>query len=116
MKPNQKADGDETLDQILRTWELDVQLPVGFQELVWQRISRLAPSRRSSTVWMIVSRWLEVSLPRPRIALSYAVILVGLGLAGGALAAQIQNKRLNVSLGARYVQALDPYHKGFIDR
>ncbi len=108
MKPNPTPERDEPLSQLLRQWTVDTQLPPRFQEQVWQRIGRAA-TRPAPTVWAWLSRWLEVSLPRPRFAFAYVAILLTLGVAAGSLAAQLKTSRLKTDLRLRYVQSIDPY-------
>ena len=111
MKPNQTLEDDQRLRQVLRQWTVNPPLPPRFKEQVWQRIARSetqpAPSLRGS-----LARLLEVVVPRPRFAFSYVAVLLVLGVAAGSLAAQAKTKRLDESLGLRYVQSLDPYRAG----
>jgi hypothetical protein len=109
MKPNQTPEDDQSLRQVLRQWTVDTPLPPRFQEQVWRRIAR-AETQPAPTPWTWLSRWVEVLLPRPKFAFSYVAALLVFGVAAGSLAAQATTRRLNVDLGLRYVQALDPYH------
>ncbi len=109
MKPNQTPEEDEPLGRFLRQWAVDTPLPPRFQEQVWQRIAR-AEAQPAPTLWVSLARWLEVVLPRPRFAFSYAAILLVVGVAAGSLAAQARTSRLETDLSLRYVQSVDPYH------
>ncbi len=109
MKLNPKFEQEEALDRALRQWSVDTALPPRFQEQVWRRIQR-AETRRASALWTAIQRWLDSVLPRPRIALTYLTALMVFGMAAGSVAAQIRTNRLEASLGARYLQAVDPYY------
>jgi hypothetical protein len=102
-------DGDNKLDRILKSWEISAPLPPRFKENVWEAIARAdsRPASMFSSTWM---RLLEVVLPRPKVAISFAAILLVAGAAAGHLAAESQNSRLESDLGARYVQTISPFH------
>lgn len=109
MKERENSNNDENLRQVLGEWKVDASLPPRFQEQVWQRISRLETSARPA-FWERLVGLFEIALPRPKFALSYVAALLVLGVAGGAIAAQVQSNRLNAELSTRYVQSVDPYH------
>ena len=111
MNLNRKSESDEPLREVLRQWTVDTPLPPRFQEQVWQRIAR-AEATPEKTFWALLTSFVEAALPRPRQAYSYAAVLLLLGVAGGAWAAQRENNRLEAALGSRYVQSVDPYQKG----
>lgn len=111
MKPNQQPEDDESLSQALSQWAVTTPLPPRFQEQVWKRIAR-AEAEPQATLWAGLRRLIEVALPRPKFALSYVAILLLLGVAGGALAAQIKTSHLDAALSARYVQSVTPYQAG----
>lgn len=96
------------LDRVLKQWVVDAPLPPRFQEQVWQRI---APSEvgSSRSFRSLLTRFMEVVLPQPKIAYSYVTALLVLGLAASAWAAEKQNSRLQTSLSSRYLQSVDPY-------
>jgi hypothetical protein len=108
MKPDEPAEPDEPLRQLLRQWAVDTPLPPRFQEQVWQRIAWEA-AHPAETLWTRLARAVEVSLPRPKVALSYLAALMVLGVAAGAWTAQIKTHRLEADLGWRYVRTLDPF-------
>ncbi len=99
---------DEQLHSVLREWVLDSPLPPRFQEQVWHRIERGEP-RLAAGFWGGFSRWLEVVLPRPKLAFLFVSVLLVLGVAAGSIAAQVRNNQLDSELSHRYVQSLDPY-------
>ncbi len=108
MKPNQEPESDRSLNKVLSQWVVDAPLPPRFQEQVWQRIERTKP--QPVTPFSIsLLRWLEAILPRPRLAYSYAAILLAGGMIAGTWAAQAQNTRMQESLSSRYIQSIDPY-------
>ena len=93
---------------MLREWVVDTPLPPRFQEQVWKRIAR-TEARPSPGFWTSFSRWLEVALPRPKVAFAYIAALLVLGVAAGSVTAQVKSSQLNAALGERYVQSIDPY-------
>jgi hypothetical protein len=112
MKPHHKPENDERLDEVLRQWNVDTPLPPRFQEQVWRRIDR-AEAKPQATVsfWAWFLHLLEANLPRPKLAYSYALLLLLLGVFGGAWTAQRETSRMDAALGSRYVQSVDPYQK-----
>lgn len=113
MKPNQTPEGERNLQQLLDQWTVDSSIPPRFQERVWQRIAQgETPVEEALSFWTLVERIVATNLPRPKFAYSYVAILVLVGVVSGAWAAQHQSNRLNTDLGSRYVQSVDPYHKG----
>lgn len=112
MKANQEPQADPVLDKTLKQWVVEAPLPPRFQEQVWARIGRAEPALEPGmTFWSLLRRLVELNLPRPQFAYSYAAALLLLGVASGAWAAQRQISRLNAALGSRYVQSVDPYHQ-----
>ena len=97
------------MDKVLRRWTVNTPLPPRFQEQVWRRIQG-AETRRASALWGPIQRWLESVLPRPKMALTYVTTLMVFGMAAGSVTAQIRTSRVEASLGARYLQAVDPYY------
>ena len=87
----------------------DAPLPPRFQEQVWHRIT-LGETQPRPSLWVALSRWIEVMLPRPKLALAYVSVVLAIGVAAGSFAAQAATRRVNTDLGHRYVAALDPYH------
>lgn len=108
MKPNQEPENDRSLNKVLSQWVVDAPLPPRFQEQVWQRIERTTPQPAIPFSISLI-RLLEAILPRPKLAYSYAVILLAVGMVAGTWAAQAQNTRTQESLGSRYIQSIDPY-------
>jgi len=111
MKPNQASQNDGSLERFLGEWVVDAPLPPRFQEKVWKQVQR-AETPLQATFWNALRRWLETALPRPQLAFSYAALLLAVGLAAGAWAAQTHNARMEASLGSRYLQSIDPYQSG----
>ena len=112
MNQHQPPENDLALDQRLKQWAVETSLPPRFQEQVWQRIAQ-AEVKPEMTVsfWAFLRQLAETNLPRPRFVYSYVALLLLLGLASGAWAAQHESSRLNAALGSRYVQSIDPYFK-----
>lgn len=99
---------DKRLRSVLREWVVDTPLPPRFQEQVWKRIAR-TEALPALGLWNGVSRWLDAVLPRPKVAFAYIAALMILGVAAGAITAQVKSSHLNAALGERYVQSIDPY-------
>src|SRR5690242_19784182 len=104
----EEPQNEQTQNQLLREWRVERSLPPRFQENVWQRIAQ-AETQREISLPGLIRGWLEGLLPAPKLAYTYAVVLLALGIAAGAWAAQAQNSKAELSLGARYLQTIDPY-------
>jgi hypothetical protein len=115
MKANEGPEDGRSLDRILSQWRVETPLPPRFQERVWQRIER-AESQPATPFRVSAARLIEAIVPRPRLAYSYATILLAVGLVAGAWAAEAQNNRTEASLGSRYLQSVDPYQGGAYGR
>jgi hypothetical protein len=107
MKANHTPGDDLALRRLLRE-SSDEPLPPRFQEQVWHRITR-AETPPAFNLWAALSRWVELALPRPKLALAYVSVLLAIGVAVGTFAAQAETRRVNADLGQRYVASLDPY-------
>jgi hypothetical protein len=110
MKTNQLPEDDDPLRQVLHQWKVETPLPPRFQEEVWRRITRVEAKPERTFLAGLLSL-LDVSLARPKVAYSYLIILLLLGVVGGSWAAQREANRLDAALGSRYVQSVDPYQK-----
>jgi hypothetical protein len=112
MKPNPEPQNDDPLRRVLCQWSVDTPLPPRFQEQVWRRIER-AETGPELGLWAGLqaglSRLVEGILPRPKVAFAYLSVFLALGVAAGAMAAQIKTSRLDSTLSMRYVQSIDPY-------
>ncbi|HXP63791.1 MAG TPA: hypothetical protein VN829_25010 [Dongiaceae bacterium] len=116
MKPNkQEPENDEPLRALLRKWVVHPTLPPRFQEQVWQRIER-TNVRPKAALWPALARLADALLPRPKLAVGYATVLLAVGVAAGSWAAQIHSSRLDAALGLRYVQSLDPYKAAVLNQ
>ena len=112
---NQEAEKADPLHEVLRAWVVDATLPPRFEARVWQRIAQ-AEARPYLTPWGGLLRWIEVVLPRPKVALSYVMVLFGLGVAVGSWVAEMESSRVDEVLGMRYVQSVDPYKAVAVNR
>jgi hypothetical protein len=108
MKTERADQSDPTLHKLLREWEVSETLPPRFQERVWQRLAR-REAQQSGSLWGLLLERFTSALARPSLAVSYVTMLLLLGLATGYWQAHQQNVQAAASLGARYVQMLDPY-------
>ena len=108
MKVEPTSQPDPALHGLLREWKVTETLPPRFEERVWQRLARNESGQPTSIGALVIGRWLA-ALTRPSTALAYVTALLLLGLVGGYWEAHQQNEQAEASLGARYVQMLDPY-------
>jgi hypothetical protein len=96
--------GDARLGEILRQSRPDAQLPPGFQDAVWRKISRARVSRTPGTLAERLDQ-LAGWLLRPRLALALAVVMV----AGGVTAGIAQGEGAANSIArAKYLASVDP--------
>jgi hypothetical protein len=109
MKSDPNRETDTALNKILKEWRVEAQLPPRFQDQVWRRIERAETQAARVSFRSLLTRWLEALVPKPRLAYSYAAILLAVGVAAGAWAGQAQSSRLAASLGSRYLQSINPY-------
>ena len=107
MRIIKKDENDEPLRMALREWKVDAILPSRFQEQVWKRISR--EESKAFNFWPRFSGWVEKAFSRPALALSYAAILLLIGLTTGFLRAQDRSAAARAHWRAAYVQSVDPY-------
>ena len=98
----------ENIDQTLREWKLDANLPPRFQERVWQRIAR-NESPQSLNLWVLIRTRIAEILARPSMAAGYLALLLFTGLLAGYWQARMEQSHTLEDLGARYVQMMDPY-------
>lgn len=108
MNSNHEPEPEERLEQVLSAWTVDSPLPPRFQEQVWRRIAQ-AENQPRSALRAGLARLVAVALPRPRFAVAYLGILLGVGIATGSWVAQLKTDHLNADLGSRYIQTIDPY-------
>jgi hypothetical protein len=108
MKPDNPMQSDEALRQVLHTWKVDASLPPRFQEQVWRRIQR-SELQAPAPTWMLLIRRFTAALARPSLAVSYVTVLLLAGLLAGYWQVRVTRAHMDETLGARYVQMVDPY-------
>jgi len=108
MKQREQSEADLGLDSVLREWVVKDPLPPRFHEQVWHRIAR-AEAQDAAGLWGQFVRWLNRTLTRPSVALSYVTVLALAGVLAGLLQARVERTRTLEQLSSSYVQALDPY-------
>ena len=108
MKRENLTENDPVLQSALKQWTVTEPLPPRFNERVWQGIAR-AEGLESANTWSTITNWLTRSLARPSMAVSYIVLLLGVGLLAGHWQAQIKSNHESETLSSRYVQMVDPY-------
>jgi len=99
---------DEALSNLLRTWKPDAQLPPRFQQAVWNRIA-CADVARTPSLWQSITVWVEKTLSRPALAVSYVAVLLFAGLGAGYWHAEGKTAHAASEWRTRYVQTVDPY-------
>jgi hypothetical protein len=107
--PNQPAEKPDPLHEILCAWTVSASLPPYFRDQVWQRIARAEARPTLGTLFRPTLLTLYHSLCRPKVALSYVTVLLAIGVAAGSWMAQLESRRVDETLGRRYVQTVDPY-------
>jgi|KBSSwiStaDraftv2_1062776.scaffolds.fasta_scaffold1510902_1 hypothetical protein len=101
---------DIELSALLEEWRVTTPLPPRFNEQVWKRIEQVDVT--SASFVDTVREWLFAALARPRFALAYVTALLVLGSSVGLLQANRKAAHWERELQVRYVQSIDPYHKG----
>jgi hypothetical protein len=107
MNPEHSNHDDPKLDGLLHGWKVETTLPPRFQEQVWHRVAAQEAPALSPVV--VLQNWIAQLILRPSFALSYASILLMLGLLGGVWQARATSHLTSEKLSARYVQMVDPY-------
>ena len=115
MKTNLNSGDEDRLSATLREWVVDAPLPPRFQEQVWNRIARAEASPEGS-FWRGLARLVVKSLERPKMAYSYAAVLLAFGIAAGSLTAQMKSNRLESALGHKNLLSIDPYQQAVASR
>jgi hypothetical protein len=106
---------DERENRLLREWTVDAPLPPRFKEGVWHRI-RAAGSRGQDPFWRGLLHLLSATFERPKVAYSYASVLLAVGIAAGVWAAQLHANRVESDLGQRYLKSINPYQQDLARR
>jgi hypothetical protein len=99
---------DKALSHLLHTWKPDAQLPPRFQETVWNRIACSDMAQQPSLLQTLAA-WIETSLSRPALAVSYIALLMFAGLGAGYWHAEGKTSQAASEWHTRYVQTVDPY-------
>jgi len=107
MKTETPNPDDGRLRQVLREWKVDASLPPRFDEQVWRRVEQSATP--SMDPLALIRSWMARFFARPAFAFSYTAILLLAGLLAGFWQARTTAHRTSETLGARYVQMVDPY-------
>src|SRR5262245_31831163 len=108
MRAEDQADSDASLRQVLLEWRIHKPLPTGFHEQVWTRIVDVK-RRVSSELWRQFVDMVVAMLSRRSLAFAYVSVLVSIGILAGYWQGRTDSARKSETLGARYVQMLDPY-------
>jgi hypothetical protein len=105
MKPENP--NDPSLSRVLHEWKTESPLPPQFNEQVWQRIARAElPTAHPLS---LLRTWLAETFTRRAFAVSYASVLLLVGLFTGLWQGHANSARVSQTLSTRYVQMMDPY-------
>jgi hypothetical protein len=115
MKNNENPENENRLSKVLQEWKVDAPLPPRFQEQVWNRIAR-AEAKAKGSFWQELVRLVKATFDRPKVAYSYAAVLLAFGIAAGSWTAQVKSSRLETDLGQRYLQSINPYQQEMASR
>lgn len=108
MSEDHPIEKDEALSKLLKTWKPEAQLPPRFQEAVWRRIES-AEAARPPSLLQTITIWIERTLARPALAVSYVTVLLLTGVGVGYWHAEDKTAHAESELRTRYVQTVDPY-------
>src|SRR5438270_13170035 len=108
MKKSETREPCDPVSKLIQVWKMRAPLPPRFQERVWTRIAR-SETEAAPGLWHQCLNWVQMSLPRPRMAASYLMILLLTGVTGGYWRGQEKAARFEEELNSRYVQSVDPY-------
>jgi len=108
MPENRPSEKEEALSRLLRTWKAEAALPPRFQEAVWNRIAS-AEAGHPPSLWQAAIVWVERTLGRPALAVSYVAVLLFAGLGAGYWHGEGKTARAASEWRTRYVQTVDPY-------
>lgn len=111
MNANRDLEDGDALDRALHHWTVNAPLPPRFRQGVWRRIEKLERYPETGA-WPWLLRLMEWAVPRPKFAYACLSVFLVVGIAAGALAAQVKTTRLESELSLRYVQSIDPYRAG----
>jgi len=108
MKPPEPF-GDDKLRKTLLEWKADASLPPRFREEVWRRITATEGESTPAAVWQTVAQAVQAIFARPAFVAACVLVFVAAGFSAGWVQGRERTARINSSLGARYVQSVDPY-------
>lgn len=96
----------DDLDQKLKGWTVDVQVPPRFRAEVWQRIAAREAVREQSFSRQLAAVF--AMLARPRYAVACASLMLFAGITTAHLQARETNSDVWQKLQTRYVTSIDP--------
>src|SRR5438067_3941311 len=96
----------DDLDQKLKAWKVDVQMPVRFRAEVWQRIAAREAVREQSFGRQLARVF--ALLARPRYAVVFSAVMLFAGIATAYFEARETNSDVWQNLQTRYVISIDP--------
>ena len=105
LEPNEAS-----LSRSLQQWQVTTPPPPRFQEEVWKRIEQ-EEAGEAASFRRALRNAVEKLLARRRLAFAYLTMALATGLVLGSWQAREQASVVDTSLGQRYVQSVDPYHK-----
>lgn len=98
---------NKEIDQKLKAWKVEVEVPSRFRANVWQRIARENAAREQSFLhrlaFLLTSR-----LAAPRYATAVVLLAAFIGLSTAHMEARSTNSRRWKNLEDRYAASIDP--------
>ena len=97
------------IDEKLKAWSVNVDVPARFQAEVWERISMQRESRFAVAGW--IQGWVAGWILKPQYATAILLAAVLIGFGTAQLEAQSVNSRNKETLKLRYFESIDPIAK-----
>ena len=101
-------EADAKLSRLLRECKVETNLPPRFQEQVWRRIERVEAQAKVH-LWHTFTQWVDSTINRPALAVSYVAVLLFVGLTTGYFQAQDKSLQTEARWRTAYFQSVDPY-------
>jgi len=110
MNKDKPSNDEEALDRLLRSWTVDVAMPLGYRDEVWRRIARA----EANPTWKAVLRFenfvnrLSHWFARPVGAAAYLSALLAIGTVLGAVKSNKYARNVETTWRTSYVRAVTP--------
>lgn len=97
---------NEDINNKLKTWKVEPEVPVRFRAGVWGRIAACEREKETSLAYHVGKLFLL--LARPRYAMTFASLVLFVSIATANIQARETNSALWKNLETRYVTSIDP--------